>query len=369
MRLIARPSVSPRDAGCQELLIERLEPLGFRIWRLRFGEVDNLWAEHGSGAPLVAFAGHTDVVPPGPLAAWRSDPFTPMVHDGRLYGRGAADMKSSLAAFITAIEEFLALHPEHPGTIALLITSDEEGVARDGTAKVVEWLSGQEKRIDHCIVGEPSSLRTLGDVIKTGRRGSLNGRLSVRGIQGHIAYPDRTRNPIHMVAAVIQELVATEWDQGHEQFAPTSFQISNIHSGTGADNVVPGELELEFNLRYSPAVTDKELEQRIEAILQRHGLDYTLAWRLSGRPFLTRAGALIDAIRQALRSELAVAPQLSTGGGTSDGRFIAATGAEVVELGPFNGTIHQVDEYVPIDQPQRLARVYRHALELLLPEP
>lgn len=365
--LIARPSITPQDAGCQELLIERLEPLGFRIWRLRFGEVDNFWAERGGDAPVVAFAGHTDVVPPGSLAAWASDPFTPVVRDGRLYGRGAADMKSSLAAFVTAIEEFFERRPGHAGTIALLVTSDEEGVARDGTAHVVEWLEEQGKRIDYCIVGEPSSVKTLGDVIKIGRRGSLNGKLTVHGVQGHIAYPQRARNPIHLAAGAILELARTEWDRGHEPFPPTTFQISNIHGGTGADNVIPGELQLEFNLRYSPAVTDKELEQRIEAVLHRHALDYTLAWRLSGSPFLTRVGPLLDAARQALRAELSVEPELSTAGGTSDGRFIAATGAQVVEIGPSNGTIHQVNEHLPIAELEPLTRVYRRILELLLP--
>jgi succinyl-diaminopimelate desuccinylase len=366
MELIRRPSVTPQDAGCQNLLIERLEPLGFEVFRLRFGDVDNFWAQRGTETPLVALAGHTDVVPPGPRDRWQTDPFAPTIRDGRLYGRGAADMKSSLAAFVSAVQDYIGRYPDHHGSIGLLVTSDEEGVARDGTVRVVDWLGQQGKRIDHCIVGEPSSVTKLGDTIKIGRRGSLGGRLTVNGKQGHIAYPQHALNPIHAVMPALVELVNMEWDVGHENFPPTSFQISNIHAGTGADNVIPGKLEVQFNFRFSPALTDTDLEQRVETVLARHHLDYALEWRLSGRPFLTPTGVLVDAVRQALRTELALEPELSTSGGTSDGRFIAAAGAQVVELGPWNGTIHQVNECVPVADLPRLARVYSRILELLL---
>lgn len=366
MELIRRPSVTPDDAGCQALLASYLERLGFAIHRLRFGEVDNLWATHGSGKPLLAFVGHTDVVPPGPRAAWSSDPFTATVRDGLLYGRGAADMKSSVAAFVTAAERFIARHPRHPGTLALLLTSDEEGPAINGTAKVVEWLSRQGVKIDYCVVGEPTSVNVLGDTIKHGRRGSLSGRLTVRGIQGHVAYPHLARNPIHQLAPALAELVATEWDCGSEDFPATTFQVSNLHGGTGAENVIPGEVEVWFNFRFSPAVTEEGLRARVEEILQRHGLNYRLAWTLSGRPYLTRGRTLIEAVRAALRAELGIETQLSTSGGTSDGRFIAPTGAEVVELGPLNATIHQVNECVPAEDPQRLARIYLRIMENIL---
>jgi succinyl-diaminopimelate desuccinylase len=365
-QLIARPSQTPRDEGCQEIMIARLEPLGFRIERLRFGDVDNFWAVHGEGKPLVVFAGHTDVVPSGPREAWQSDPFHPEVRDGCLYGRGAADMKSSLAAFVTAIEEFLAAHPQHPGTIALLITSDEEGAAVHGTAKVMEWLGRQDIRIDYCIVGEPSCVKTLGDTIKIGRRGSLTGRLFVHGKQGHVAYPQLADNPIHKLAPALAELTATEWDRGNADFPPTSLQISNIHGGTGAENVIPGRLEVVFNFRFSTAVTDTALRQRVEDILRRHGVTYQLQWTLSGQPFLTRGSALVGAVRRAVREELGIEPQTSTSGGTSDGRFIAPTGAEVVELGPLNRTIHQIDECIAVADLARLGRVYRRILEHLL---
>ncbi len=315
---------------------------------------------------MVVFAGHTDVVPTGPREAWQSDPFVPQIRDGNLYGRGAADMKSSLAAFVTAIAEFVSRHPRHQGSIALLITSDEEGVARDGTVKVVDWLRQQGKTIDYCIVGEPCSEDKLGDVIKNGRRGSLNGKLSVRGVQGHIAYPHLAKNPIHLVAPALAELVATRWDDGHENFLPTSFQVSNVAAGTGADNVIPGTLELEFNFRYSPALTDTALRERVEQVLQRHQLDYSLSWRLSGEPFLTPAGRLVDAARAAIRAELSLEAALSTAGGTSDGRFIARTGAQVVELGPVNASIHQVNERVRVADLAALARVYTRILVLLL---
>lgn len=366
MQLIERPSVTPNDAGCQDILSARLAAIGFRIESLRFGEVVNLWAERGSGEPLVVFAGHTDVVPAGPCEQWTSDPFTPALRDGHLYGRGAADMKSSLAAFVTAIENFVALHPTHRGAIALLITADEEGPSVDGTVKVVEWLRARGRRITHCIVGEPTCVAQLGDVVKNGRRGSLNGKLRVRGIQGHVAYPHLARNPIHVVTPALQELVATEWDRGNGDFPPTSFQISNIHGGTGAENVIPGSLELDVNFRFSTAVTDAQLRQRVEQVLTRHGVDYEIHWRLSGQPYLTAPGRLVDAMRGAIRGVLGIETRLSTDGGTSDGRFIAPLGAEVVEFGPINATIHKIDERIDAADPARLAQVYARALENLL---
>lgn len=365
-QLIARPSVTPDDAGCQDLMIARLETLGFEIHRLRFGQVDNFWARHGTAKPLVAFAGHTDVVPTGPKEKWTTDPFTPVVRDGFLYGRGAADMKGSLAAFITAIEDFVARHPDHKGSIGLLITSDEEGPSVDGTVKVIEWLTARGEQIDCCLVGEPSCVQRLGDTIKNGRRGSLNGRLTVLGKQGHIAYPHLVRNPIHLAAPALAELATIEWDRGNEFFPPTSFQVSNIHAGTGAENVVPGHLEALFNFRYSTAVTDDQLKARVETVLKRHGLQYQLEWSLSGRPFLTEPGALVDALRAAIQTELAIETSLSTSGGTSDGRFIAPTGAQVVELGPLNATIHQIDECVRVEDLARLSRVYAETLARLL---
>jgi succinyl-diaminopimelate desuccinylase len=364
--LIALPSVTPDDAGCQEVLARRLSAQGFAVERLRFGEVDNLWARRGSTHPLVVFAGHTDVVPSGPREAWTSDPFIPSVRDGCLYGRGAADMKSSLAAFVVGIEDFLARHPDHTGSVGLLITSDEEGPATDGTVKVVEQLEARGEKIDYCIVGEPSSENTLGDVIKNGRRGSLGGRLVVRGKQGHVAYPHLAINPVHLAGPALVELAQTEWDQGNEYFPKTTFQISNIHAGTGADNVIPGELEIRFNFRFSTAVTDDELRRRVGEILDRYDLEYSLEWKLSGQPFLTPAGKLVDAVSAAITRTVGTSPRLSTAGGTSDGRFIAPTGAEVVEVGPSNATIHQVDEHVQIEDPAQLARIYRLALEALL---
>ena len=366
MQLIARPSVTPDDAGCQELLGARLAAAGFRLERLRFGEVMNLWAERGNGEPLIVFAGHTDVVPPGPREHWHSDPFVPTVRDGHLYGRGAADMKSSLAAFVTGIEAFIAQHPQHRGTIGLLITADEEGPSIDGTVKVVEWLRARGRRITHCVVGEPTCVSQLGDVIKNGRRGSLNGKLRVRGIQGHVAYPHLARNPIHALAPALTELVTTEWDRGTPDFPPTSFQISNVHAGTGAENVIPGALELDFNFRFSTALTEAVLRQRVEAVLKRHRVDYDIIWRLSGQPYLTAPGRLVEATRAAVRSVLGVDPKLSTDGGTSDGRFIAPLGAEVVEFGPLNATIHKIDERILIGDPARLAGVYTRLLANLL---
>lgn len=364
--LIRRPSVTPDDAGCQELMIERLKPLGFEIHRLRFGNVDNFWARRGTAKPLVALAGHTDVVPTGPKEQWTSDPFTPVVRDGFLYGRGAADMKGSLAAFITAVEDFVARHPNHHGSIGLLITSDEEGPSVDGTVKVVEWLAARGEKMDYCLVGEPSCVKQLGDTLKNGRRGSLNGHLLVRGKQGHIAYPHLVRNPIHLAAPALAELSGTEWDRGNEFFPPTSFQISNIHAGTGAENVVPGQLEVRFNFRFSTALTEGQLRSRVEEVLTRHGLDFELTWTLSGNPFLTPPGALVDALRDAIRAELGIETTLSTTGGTSDGRFIAPTGAQVVELGPLNASIHQIDERVAVEDLTRLSKVYAHTLARLL---
>lgn len=364
--LIKRPSVTPADHGCQELMISRLAPLGFAIERLKFAEVDNFWARHGAGAPLVVFAGHTDVVPPGPLSAWTSDPFSPVVRDGVLYGRGAADMKSSLAAFVTAIETFLARHPQYTGSIGLLITSDEEGPSIHGTAKVLEWLQVRGVRIDHCIVGEPTSSQRLGDVIKHGRRGSLNGALRVLGTQGHVAYPHLARNPIHIVAPALAELSTTEWDRGNVDFPPTSFQMSNIAAGTGAENVIPGTLDLQFNFRFSTAVTANDLRQRVEAILARHGVDFKLTWRLSGEPYLTHGTALSSAAVRAIHEVIGIEAKRLTDGGTSDGRFIAKYGAEVIELGPLNATIHKVDECVAVADLARLTQIYGRILELLL---
>lgn len=366
MELIRRPSVTPHDAGCQELIAARLAPLGFQIEALRFGEVDNLWARRGTAAPLVVFAGHTDVVPPGPLAHWTSDPFEPAVRDGHLYGRGAADMKSSLAAFVTAVEEFVAQAPEHRGSIAFLLTSDEEGPAVDGTRKVVEWLTQHGVLIDYCVVGEPTSGQVLGDTIKNGRRGSLSGRLVVHGVQGHVAYPHLASNPIHTLAPALAELVATEWDRGNADFPPTSFQVSNVRAGTGAENVIPGRLELDFNFRFSTAVTEAGLRDRVEEILRRHGVEHEIAWTLSGPPYLTPRGRLVEAARAAIRETCGIETALSTTGGTSDGRFIAPTGAEVIELGPSNATIHKIDERVAVEEPARLALVYRSLLRRLL---
>ncbi len=365
-QLIERPSQTPRDEGCQELMMARLAPLGFKAERLRFGDVDNLWATRGEAKPIVVFAGHTDVVPTGPIESWTSHPYKPEVRNGLLYGRGASDMKGSLAAFVTAIEDFLAKHPQHKGSIGLLITSDEEGPSINGTVKVMEWLKQQGKKIDYCIVGEPSSVKTLGDTIKKGRRGSLGGRLTVKGKQGHVAYPHLANNPIHALAPALAELTSIEWDQGNADFPKTSFQISNIHSGTGADNVIPGTLEMLFNFRFSTAVTDAELRQRVESILRKHGVDYEIVWRVSGYPFLTQGTALIGAISGAIRDVLGIETEASTTGGTSDGRFIAPTGAEVVEIGPLNRTIHQIDECVAVADLAALSRVYCRALEKLL---
>ncbi len=364
--LIRRPSVTPDDAGCHQLLMVRLAAIGFTTMPLQFGEVSNFWAVRGESGPLFCFAGHSDVVPTGPETAWRHPPFEPRVEDGMLYGRGAADMKGSLAAMVTACERFVASHPAHSGRIAFLITSDEEGPAVNGTARVVEWLSGRGERIDWCLVGEPSSTAVVGDVIKNGRRGSLNGVLRVRGRQGHVAYPHLARNPIHLVAPALAELVAEQWDAGNAFFPATSFQVSNLNSGTGASNVIPGELEAWLNFRFSTESTEAQLRARTEAILDRHGLDYQLDWSLSGQPFLTDRGKLVDAAVAAIRQVAGITPELSTSGGTSDGRFIAPTGAEVVELGPVNATIHQRDEHVAVADLERLSLIYERLLEQLL---
>ncbi len=364
--LISRASVTPEDAGCQPLMQQRLRAIGFETEDLPFGEVSNFWARRGDSAPLLVFAGHTDVVPTGPLDAWASDPFTPEIRGGMLYGRGAADMKGSLAAMVTACESFVVEHPDHKGSIGFLITSDEEGPSINGTVKVVEHLVKTGVKIDMCLVGEPSSTRQLGDVIKNGRRGSLNGKLTVHGKQGHVAYPDLAVNPIHLVAPALAELAAIEWDQGNDHFPPTSFQISNIHSGTGAENVVPGELDCQFNLRYSTELTEQQIRAQVCAVLDRHELRYTLDWRLSGEPFLTPAGELVEATSQAIKSITHIETRLSTSGGTSDGRFIAPVGAQVLELGPINATIHQVNECVEVDALDKLSGIYHAMLKNLL---
>jgi succinyl-diaminopimelate desuccinylase len=364
--LISRASVTPQDAGCQTLMRERLSASGFRTEDLNFGEVSNFWARRGEGAPLLVFAGHTDVVPPGPLEQWQSDPFTPVMRDGMLYGRGAADMKGSLAAMITACEAFIAANPDHRGSIGFLITSDEEGPAVDGTVKVVDHLLRQGEHIDMCLIGEPSSSERVGDVIKNGRRGSLNGKLTVRGKQGHVAYPQLASNPVHLAAPALAELVGIEWDQGNAHFPPTTFQISNVQAGTGAENIIPGELTLMFNLRFSTELTEQKIRERIHAVLDEHRLDYTLEWRLSGHPFLTPAGELVNAARAAISEVLGIETTLSTSGGTSDGRFIAPTGAQVLELGPINATIHKVNECVAVAALDELSEVYRKILEKLL---
>ncbi len=364
--LIARRSVTPDDAGCQAWLTERLAALGFGIEPLTSGGVTNLWARRGNGAPLVCFAGHTDVVPTGPLEQWTSDPFTPSERDGMLYGRGASDMKGSIAAFLDAVEDYLAAHPAHPGSIAWLITSDEEGPATDGTVKVVERLRARGETIDYCIVGEPTCAERIGDTLKNGRRGSLHGRLRVKGIQAHIAYPEKGRNPIHLVAPAIAEMAATVWDTGNDYFPPTTWQISNMHGGTGATNVVPGHVDIVFNFRFATASTEDSLKAQVHAILDRHGLDYALDWELGAKPFLTPRGRLVAALGCAIEAELGVHAALSTSGGTSDGRFIADISREVVEFGPVNASIHKIDECVGLDELRALSRIYRRTLETLL---
>ena len=365
-QLIARPSVSPEDGGCQLLMTERLRALGFRIEAMPFGPVQNFWATHGEGEPVFCFAGHTDVVPTGPLEEWHSEPFRPVIRDGLLYGRGAADMKCALAAMITACESFLAGGRAHRGTLAFLITSDEEGPSVDGTRRVVEVLRARGQRIDWCLIGEPTSERELGDMVKIGRRGSLSGRLTVHGVQGHIAYPHLASNPVHALAPALAELVGREWDRGNEHFQPTSFQISNFNAGTGAPNVIPGELKARFNLRFSTEQTVESLQATVEEILRRHAVPYTLDWFISGYPFLTRPGTLSDAVSSAVRRRFGRAPQLSTSGGTSDGRFIAPMGAQVVEIGVVNDTIHKVNEQVRVADIDALHDIYLDTLTTLL---
>jgi len=365
-QLIARPSVSPEDGGCQHLMVERLRALGFHVEALNFGPVQNFWATHGTAGPVFCFAGHTDVVPTGPLEEWHSDPFQPVIRDGLLYGRGSADMKSALAAMITACEQFLAGGRAHRGTIAFLITSDEEGPSVDGTRRVVEVLRARGQAIDWCLIGEPSSEFELGDTVKIGRRGSLSGRLTVHGVQGHIAYPQLAKNPVHAFAPALAELVNREWDKGNEHFQPTSFQVSNFNAGTGAPNVIPGELKARFNLRFSTEQTVESLQATVEQILRRHGVPYTLDWFISGYPFLTRPGALSDAVSAAVEQHLGRRPKLSTSGGTSDGRFIAPMGAQVVEMGVVNDTIHKVNEHVRVADIDKLHAVYLSVLESLL---
>jgi len=364
--LIARASVTPDDLGCQELMISRLEKIGFQVERLRFGEVDNFWARRGTEEPVVAFAGHTDVVPTGDENKWATPPFTPTEKDGMLYGRGAADMKGSLAAMVTACERFVGQHPDHQGAIAFLITSDEEGIATHGTVKVVEHLEARGEKMQWCIVCEPSSTKHLGDVVKNGRRGSLGAKMRVHGIQGHVAYPHLADNPIHKAAPALAELAQCQWDQGNEFFPATSFQISNINGGTGATNVIPGELEVIFNLRFSTALTPEDIKQRACEILDKHQLDYHIDWNLSGLPFLTDTGPLLDATQKAIKTITGRITELSTAGGTSDGRFIAPTGTQVIELGPCNATIHKVDESVEINALGELSLIYEEVMRELL---
>lgn len=364
--LISRPSVTPDDQGCQQLLVDRLSPLGFATEHLRFDDTDNIWLRRGNQHPVLCFAGHTDVVPTGDVKKWASDPFKPEVRDGLLYGRGAADMKGSIAAFTTACERFVKDYPNHKGSIAYLITSDEEGPATGGTVKVIETLEARQEKMDWCLVGEPSSTKVLGDVIKNGRRGSLNGYLTVNGKQGHVAYPQLARNPIHLIAPALAELTAMAWDQGNEFFPPTTFQVSNINAGTGATNVVPHHIDVIFNFRFSTEVTAQQLQERVESLLQQHELDYELEWKLSGNPFLTPRGELVEATVEAIKSVKGIDTHLSTSGGTSDGRFIAPTGAQVLELGPLNATIHQVNECVSVQDLDDLSDIYYRILVNLL---
>jgi len=364
--LISRRSVTPDDAGCQLLLAERLESLGFLAERYRYGDVDNLWLRRGNGQPLFVFAGHTDVVPPGPEEQWQTPPFEPTERDGYLYGRGAADMKGSVAAFVCAVERFLAANPDHQGSIALLLTSDEEGPAQDGTRRVIEALTHQGIQAIWCLVGEPSSTDRVGDTIKNGRRGSLSATLRIKGTQGHVAYPQFADNPVHRAGPALTDLVNTEWDTGNTYFPPTSFQITNLSAGEGANNVIPGSLEVAFNFRYSTETSADALKERVTRLLERHRLDYEIEWHLSGTPFLTEEGNLIDAATQVIQERAGIRPNLSTAGGTSDGRFIAPTGAQVVELGPVNATIHKVNECVKADDLETLSGIYEGILEKLL---
>ncbi|MDR7134033.1 succinyl-diaminopimelate desuccinylase [Lysobacter niastensis] len=365
-KLIARRSVTPDDAGCQELIALRLARTGFACERMRFGDVDNLWAAHGDGGSTLVLLGHTDVVPPGPRESWSSDPFEPEIRDGLLYGRGAADMKGSVAAFVIALERFVAAHPDHPGRVALLLTSDEEGDAIDGVRKVADAFRLRGERIDWCITGEPSSMARLGDLLRVGRRGTLSATLTVRGIQGHVAYPEKARNPIHQAMPALAELSARRWDEGYETFPPTSLQVSNIHAGTGANNVIPGELQVLFNLRYNPTWNAAQLEQQCEDVLRRHGLDYAVHWHRGGEPFYTPEGPLRAAAREVLGAFAGAPPEESTGGGTSDARFIAPLGAQCIEIGPVNASIHKVDEHVSIADLQSLPDLYQALIERLM---
>lgn len=362
IELISRPSVTPDDAGCQAWMTAGLEALGFKVESMRFGEVDNLWAVHGEEGPLFVFLGHTDVVPTGPLDAWGSDPFKPEIRDGMLYGRGAADMKGSVAAFLCAVQDFIDQHADHKGRLAILLTSDEEGPSIDGTRKVIEALAERGEQIDYCLVGEPSSKEKLGDVIRIGRRGSLGGILNIKGVQGHVAYPDLAENPIHKAAAAIAELVACQWDEGGDGFPSTGFQVSNIHAGTGANNVIPGQLDLEFNFRFGVASPARELQMKVHEILDRHELKYGVDWKLSGMPFVTTEGPLLDAVCKSIKKETGLETIKDTGGGTSDGRFVAPTGAQVVELGPVNATIHKINECVAVDDLELLQKIYCEVL-------
>lgn len=364
--LVARPSVTPDDAGCQQLIGDRLQALGFDVTHLRFGETDNLWATHGSGAPLLALVGHTDVVPTGPVEQWSSPPFEPTIRDGRLYGRGSADMKASIAAMSLAAEAFVRDHAGHRGTLAILYTSDEEGPARDGIQAVMPWLAERGIRLDYALIGEPSSGQGLGDRIRIGRRGSMHGYLTVKGVQGHVAYPELARNPIHEFAPALAELVQTRFDEGNAHFPPTSFQIYEVKAGTGANNVIPGELAVNFNFRYGTASNEASLRAQVEGILRRHGVRFELRTRVASAPFLTEKRTLIDAVVAAVEQTLQITTQLDTGGGTSDGRFIAPTGAEVVELGPVNESIHKIDEWVAVADLEPLAQVYRGVIERVL---
>jgi succinyl-diaminopimelate desuccinylase len=365
--LIARKSVTPEDGGCQEVIAKRLTRAGFKCEPLKFGEVTNLWARRGSAHPVVCFAGHTDVVPTGPLAEWHSDPFVPTIRDGKLYGRGAADMKSSIAAFVVAAEMFVQERPNHSGSLALLLTSDEEGPALDGTVRVVEKLKSRNELIDYCIVGEPTSVDWLGDMLKNGRRGSLSAKLVVRGIQGHVAYPHLVKNPVHLLAPALAELAKTQWDKGNESFPPTSFQVSNIHAGTGAANVVPGSVEVDFNFRFSTESTDASLKQRVEAILKKHGLEYSVDWILGAKPFLSKNGRLAKTVQEVGKKHTGRAAELSTTGGTSDARFIIDICPEVIELGPVNASIHKLNEHIELSQLEMLPRIYLDTLRALLP--
>jgi len=364
--LIARRSITPEDDGCQQIILERLTPLGFKAEVLRCNDVVNLWIRHGDAKPLVVLAGHTDVVPPGPLEKWHSDPFEPTERDGKLFGRGAADMKTSVAAFVTAAERFVAAHPAHRGSIALLITSDEEGQSIDGTVRVVEELKRRGETIDYCIVGEPSSVEVFGDTIKNGRRGSLTGRLVVEGIQGHVAYPQRGKNAVHLVAPAIAELAATGWDNGNAFFPPTTFQVSNIHAGTGAQNIIPGSVQVDFNFRFSTESTPESLQARVREILDRTALDYAIDWIVGGKPFLTKRGRLVETLTSVVKKVSGVSPEINCTGGTSDGRFIIDICPEVAEFGPVNRSIHKVNEAVAIDEIGPLAEVYLKAVEELL---